>query len=219
MFRKKVNENREILLQAFYNLEDKLTKNLTVDDIVIAFTASDDKTNKLSSIYTLARHLAEENERLLVVDANLRDDELAELLSINSDRGFIDVLLGDVHIEDAVIKDKGHENLHLLTSGRVADYEDMYLEVEDIKNLFDDVSDRYDYVFVNLMENIDIAEANMFASLADKLVVFTNQYAIDNNLLEKSIGQLEKANANILGIILADYKYQENELDDLFGGR
>ena len=32
--RKKVDERREILLQAFYNLEDKLTRNLGVDDVV-----------------------------------------------------------------------------------------------------------------------------------------------------------------------------------------
>ena len=40
MFRKKVDENREILLQSFYNLEDRLTEKLGADLVTVAFTAS-----------------------------------------------------------------------------------------------------------------------------------------------------------------------------------
>lgn len=216
MFRKKIDEDREILLQAFYNLEDKISQNLGVGDAVIAFTATADGTNKIASIYTMAKHLSEENERILVIDTNLRSDELEDLKGSYNNRGFVDLLLGDYHIEDVVVKDD--DNLHLLMTGRVSEYEEMFLEPSVIKNFFEDVKDRYDYVFLNVKENIGIAEANVFAGLADKTAIFTTKANSESYLLEESASQLEKSGADIIGVIISDYDYKEDELDDLFGG-
>lgn len=215
--RKKIDENREILLQAFYNLEDKLTRNLSVDDVVIAFTATDDKTMKLDSIYNMAKHLAEENERVLVIDANLRSDELEEMKNFYNKRGFVDCLLGDFRLDDAIVRE--NENLHLLMTGRVSEYEDMYLEPSAITAFFADCKDRYDYVFINTKENIGIAEANVFCGLADKTVIFSTEKNLKTYLIEESINQLEKAGADVKGVIISDYTYEDNELDDLFGGK
>lgn len=215
--RKKIDENREILLQAFYNLEDKLTRNLSVDDVVIAFTATDDKTMKLDSIYNMAKHLTEENERVLVIDANLREDELEEMKNFYNKRGFVDCLLGDFRLEDAIVRE--NENLHLLMTGRVSEYEDMYLEPSAITAFFADCKDRYDYVFINTKENIGIAEANVFCGLADKTVIFSTEKNLKTYLIEESTNQLEKAGADIKGVIISDYTYEDNELDDLFGGK
>lgn len=215
--RKKIDENREILLQAFYNLEDKLTRNLSVDDVVIAFTATDDKTMKLDSIYNMAKHLTEENERVLVIDANLREDELEEMKNFYNKRGFVDCLLGDFRLDDAIVRE--NENLHLLMTGRVSEYEDMYLEPSAITAFFADCKDRYDYVFINTKENIGIAEANVFCGLADKTVIFSTEKNLKTYLIEESINQLEKAGADIKGVIISDYTYEDNELDDLFGGK
>lgn len=215
--RKKVDENREILLQAFYNLEDKLTRKLAVDDVLIAFTATDDKTMKLDSIYTMAKHLSEEDERVLVIDANLRADELCEMKGFYNKRGFVDCLLGDFRLEDVIVKED--DNLHLLMTGRVSEYEDMYLEPSAITDFFADCKDRYDYVFINTKENIGIAEANVFCGLADKTVIFSTEENLKSYLLEESTSQLERAGADLSGVIISDYVYADSELDDLFGGK
>ncbi|MCW6679077.1 protein tyrosine kinase [Anaerococcus sp. NML200574] len=214
--RKKVDERREILLQAFYNLEDKLTSKLDPADAIVAFTATDDKTNKINTILVMGGHLAEENERILVIDANLRADELEEMKGYYNKRGFVDCLLGDYALDEVLVKE--NDNLHLLMTGRVADYEDMYLEPSAIKSFFDEAMVKYDYIFVNTKENIDIAEANVFCGLADKTVILTNEEATRTYLLEESVDQLESTGAKILGVVVTDYEYQSDELDDLFGG-
>lgn len=215
--RKKVDESKEILLQAFYNLEDKLTSKLGVDDIVLAFTATDDRTMKIDSIYNIAKHLSEENERVLVIDSNLRADELEEMKGYYNKRGFVDCLLSDFRLDDVIVRES--DNLHLLMTGRVAEYEDMYLEPSAITDFFADCKDRYDYVFINTKENIGIAEANVFCGLADKTVIFSTEENSKSYLLEESISQLETAGANIEGVIISDYVYEDSELDDLFGGK
>ena len=215
--RKKVDENREILLQAFYNLEDKLTRKLAVDDVLIAFTATDDKTMKLDSIYTMAKHMSEEDERVLVIDANLRAEELCEMKGFYNKRGFVDCLLGDFRLEDVIVKED--DNLHLLMTGRVSEYEDMYLEPSAITDFFADYKDRYDYVIINTKENIGIAEANVFCGLADKTVIFSTEENLKSYLLEESTSQLERAGADLSGVIISDYVYADSELEDLFGGK
>lgn len=214
--RKKVDERKEIILQAFYNLEDKLTSKLDPADAIVAFTATDDRTNKMESILVMGEHLAEENERILIIDANLRADELEEIKGYYNKRGFVDCLLGDFALDEVVVKD--NDNLHLLMAGRVADYEDMYLEPAAIRNFFDEAMVKYDYIFVNTKENIGIAEANVFCGLADKTVILTNEEATRTYLLEESVDQLENSGAKILGVVITDYEYDKDELDDLFGG-
>lgn len=215
--RKKEDENREILLQAFYNLEDKLTRKLDVDDVVLAFTATDDISRKMDSILIMADHLSEENERILIIDSNLRADELEEIKGFYNKRGFVDCLLGDFRLDDVLVRE--NDNLHLLMTGRVSEYEDMYLEPSAISDFFADCKDRYDYVFINAKENIGIAEANVFCALADKTVIFSTEENSKSYLLEESIDQLEKAGADIMGVVISDYEYEENELDNLFGGK
>lgn len=214
--RKKVDERKEIILQAFYNLEDKITSKLDPADAIVAFTATDDRTNKIESILVMGEHLAEENERILIIDANLRADELEEIKGYYNKRGFVDCLLGDFALDEVVVKD--NDNLHLLMAGRVADYEDMYLEPAAIRNFFDEAMVKYDYIFVNTKENIGIAEANVFCGLADKTVILTNEEATRTYLLEESVDQLENSGAKILGVVITDYEYDKDELDDLFGG-
>ena len=214
--RKKVDERKEIILQAFYNLEDKITSKLDPADAIVAFTATDDRTNKIESILVMGEHLAEENERILIIDANLRADELDEIKGYYNKRGFVDCLLGDFALDEVVVKD--NDNLHLLMAGRVADYEDMYLEPAAIRNFFDEAMVKYDYIFVNTKENIGIAEANVFCGLADKTVILTNEEATRTYLLEESVDQLENSGAKILGVVITNYEYDKDELDDLFGG-
>lgn len=218
MFRKKTDENREILLQAFYNLEDKLVQKLGTGSNTIAFTAADDNTNKTASVVNMAHHLAEDGDKVLIIDANLRYSELADVLGNSSDTGFVDVILGDYDIDEVLISDQKYKTLDIMHTGDVAAYADKFLEPAVIRDFFADISESYDYVFIDLTPNYDIAEANMFAANADGVVVFTTSQNASRTKTRDSLSQLEKVNANILGLIIAGYDYSEDELDDLFGG-
>lgn len=218
MFRKKVDENREILLQSFYNLEDKLTQKLGADLVTVAFTSSSDTTKQEDSLLILSRHLAEDGDRVLLVDANLRESKLEDITQDRKEKGFVDIILGDYSIEDAASVDKDYEDLSYIYAGDVASHADKFLETESIKKFYEDARDRYDYVFINLSANRDIPEANMFAASADATVVFSSYELSNSPQTFESIKQLEKSNANILGIIITDYDYAEDEIDELFGG-
>lgn len=218
MFRKKINEEREIALQSFYNLEDRLTEKLGVNLVTVGFTASTDDTKKSLHIFNMAKHLAEDGDRVLIVDADLRDPKLASITGKNKNRGFIDLILGDYSIDDLIMHDENYDDLSYIFTGQVADYADKFLEPDAVKVFYNDIRDRFDYVFIDLSPNTDIPEANMFAGLADSAVVFSSLDKSNSLVTRDSLKQLEKSNANILGIIITDYLYQEDELDELFGG-
>ncbi len=217
MFRKKTDEKKEILLQSFYNLEDKLTRKLGMEKITVAFTASDANTNKTETIYHIGRHLAEDGDRILIVDANLRNSDLPSVTGFDKSRGFIDVILGSYKLDDTIANDDNFDNLDYLYTGQVADYADKFLEPENITSFYREVSDRYDYILIDLSPNIDIPEANMFAANADATVVFSTFALANSPITHDSLKQLENVNANTLGIVVTDYTYSESEIDDLFG--
>lgn len=218
MFKKQTDENREILLQSFYNLEDKIIRKIGRDNVSIAFTATSPGTQKTENILNIARHLAEDGISVLMIDADLRYSNLDDYIEDDSDRGFIDVILGGYDIDQVKIKDESYKSLSYLKTGAVSNYADKFLEPKIVKNFFSDISNSYDYVLVDLTENTDIAEANMFAASTDACLVFTKDELKSSKETQKSLDQLEKSNANILGLAITGYNYSEDELDDLFGG-
>ena len=218
MFRKKTDENREIILQSFYNLEDRLMDKLSNDLVSVGFTASSDDTNKSLHILNMAKHLAEDGDRVLIIDANLREPTLESLTEKSNERGFIDLIFGDYSIDDAIIHDKVYDDLSYMFTGMVSDYADKFLQSSDIRSFFKEIRDRYDYVFVDLSPNLGIAEANMFAANTDCAVLFSKDENSNKPITGDSLKELEKSNANILGIIITDYLYEDDEIDQLFGG-
>lgn len=218
MFNKKSDEDREILLQSFYNLEDKIMGKIGRQNVSIAFTASSTGTQKTENIINVAKHIAEEDISVLVIDGDLRFSNLEDYIEDSNNRGFIDVILGGYDVDQVKIVDKTYKSLSYLKAGQVSDYSDKFLEPKVIKNFFNDISKVYDYVLIDLTENTDIAEANMFAASADFCVVFAKDELKSSSETKISLEQLEKTGANILGIVITGYEYKENELDDLFGG-
>ncbi|WP_105301200.1 CpsD/CapB family tyrosine-protein kinase [Anaerococcus marasmi] len=217
MFRKKDEEKKEIALQAFYDLEDKLVKTLGSSDKLIGFTSTTNHTDQVLNVYIMAKHLAEEGDRILIIDANLREPALEDLTDKFEERGFIDGVLGDYSKDDLIKFDEKFDNIYLMYSGKVSDYADEFLEPTDIKNFIESLRDSFDYIFVNTTANKDIPEANMFLALCDKVLVFTTFANKDNDLYKESIKQLENVNAEILGIVLTNYIYSETEVREMFG--
>ena len=218
MFRKKTDENREILLQSFYNLEDKIIQKIARSNVSISFTASSPGTNKSESVLNIARHMAEDDIRVLLIDGDLRYPKLEDLTEKSNESGFIDVILGGFDIDEVIVKDDSYQSLSYLYTGDVSKYADKFLEPAVLRSFFSDISKSYDYVLVDLTENTDIAEANMFAASTDGCVIFTKDELKASEATKKSIDQLEKTKTNILGLVITGYTYEEDELDDLFGG-
>ncbi|MDO5047985.1 MAG: CpsD/CapB family tyrosine-protein kinase [Anaerococcus sp.] len=217
MFNRKREEKKQIALQAFYNIEDKILDKLEAKDKIVTFTSTSNHTDQAQNVYNIARHLAEDGEKILILDGNLRNPQIEDVSQRGKERGFMDELLDDYSHSSLVEVDKDYNNLYILSTGKVSDYADRFLEINDIRNYFDNLRKSYDYIFINAGENIDIPEANLFASLADKCIVFTAYANKDNDIYKKSISQLEKVSADILGVIVTNYVYTEAEIDELFG--
>lgn len=218
MFRRKDDEKREIALQAFYDLEDSIVRNLLTTDKLIAFTSTSNHTDQLLNLYVMAKHLAEEKNRILLIDANLREQELADFLGKNKERGFIDGVLGEYSNEELITSDENIKKLDLMYTGKVSDYADQFLEPNAIRNFLARVKENYDYVFVNTTANTGMPEANMFAALCDKTVLFTAYANKDNEVFDNSIKELQNVHANIIGVVITNYVYSEKEVEEMFGG-
>lgn len=217
MFRKKDEEKREIALQAFYDLEDKIITKLSPSDKIIAFTSTTNHTDQMLNVYVMAIHLAEEGNRVLIIDANLREQALGDLLSYEEERGFIDGILGNFANEDLITYDKNFDNVYLMYAGKVSDYADEFLEPNEIKNFLAGIRNSYDYIFVNTTANTGIPEANMFAALSDKTILFTAYANKDNDIYNNSIKELKDVSADILGVVITNYVYSEKEVEEMFG--
>ena len=147
-------------------LRDLRTNLLFTDDTIrsIVITSPDGSHGKTTVAFGLAATLARAGAKTLLVDADLRRGRVAEVLVLQASPGLMDVLIGDVPLEETVRHTE--DGLDVLASGRrSAD------PVELLTNAFPSLLERlereYDAVVLDCTPVTPISDARIVARHAD----------------------------------------------------
>ena len=121
----------------------------------------------------LALTFAREYEQtVLLVDGDLRMQQVHKLLGYESDKGLLDYLLADCPVSDMFVW-PGIEKLTVISGGRSIHESSEILTSPRMKELVDDMKSRYPerYVFFDVAPVLAGADAMAFAPLVDWIIV------------------------------------------------
>jgi len=128
----------------------------------------------LTSI-NLAITLAKEfNQTVLLVDCDLRKQDVHKRFGYESDKGLGNYLLSECSL-DEIISWPGIEKMTLISGGQTIDYTTELLGSPQMKNLVAEMKARYPdrYVIFDLPSILDGADAITFAPFVDGIVMVT----------------------------------------------
>jgi len=156
-----------------------------------------------STICNLAISLAQAGKRVVLLDADLRRPSLHKLFGVPNDHGLADLLRNGARAVDC-LKATEIENLALVTAGTDIDNPWALLRSARLRQLIDELKRAADYVLVDVPSAIVFADAVTVASIVDGLIVVVraNESPCGSEFQIK--GLLNKANSNILGVVLND---------------
>lgn len=193
---KEIEKSFESLKNNFLKIADK--------NSLVQFVSSNEKINKSSLILNLARALAKDNYKVIIIEADFRNPMMGDLCDIEFDRGFFDILEKQKPYENFIVKDHFQKNLDLILAPDQREINPSILNYDRIENIFDSLKEKYDFIFLDTADNEKYDDANFYPRLADSVIVFARKKDFRRKKLNASIRKLENVNAQISGIITTD---------------
>lgn len=156
---------------------------------------------KSTTIFNLAYVAAQQGQRVLLVDADLRRPVQHTILGMSNRFGLTNVLLRDVPVEEA-IKATSVPNLQFLPSGRLPRASLGVLDPKKIRELIQSLKLKYDLVLIDTPPVVGISDSSIIAKEVDSsvLVIQYRKYPID--MLRKALASLQAQSINVAGAVL-----------------
>lgn len=146
--------------------------------------------------------MAQADKKVVIIDCDLRKPKLHTFFRMRNGQGLTNVLVEDVDYKEVVNSVEEIEGLDLLTAGPIPPNPAELLGSQKMKTFIDEIKEDYDMVILDTPPAGMLTDAVILSSIADGtiLVCAVGQANIEAAKSAKAL--LEKANANILGVVL-----------------
>ncbi len=176
-----------------YSSFDKKVKSIVV-------TSAEPGEGKSTTCSNLAIAFAQNGERVVLIDCDLRKPSMHRIFKISNIEGLSDILIGKEKFENIVKKDI--ENLYLIPAGKIPPNPAEMLGSKNMEKLLEKLKEEFDIIILDTAPLQAVTDAQILSTKVDAtiLVVKSNVTNKDSLLQAKSL--LEKVGANIIGTIL-----------------
>src|SRR5216683_1749208 len=181
-----------------------LQRTMRVQPIkVVLVTSALDSEGKTTLAANLAQSIATLGIRTLLIDGDLRNPQLTRALCPRADAGLLDVAMGRVAPERAILVDHS-TGLSILPSTAVkqADIITELMFSERIVDVLDYLRHRYELVIIDSPPLVPLVDGRALAELADRIILALAWDQTPGEVLAHTINLLEPVYDRILGTAL-----------------
>jgi capsular exopolysaccharide synthesis family protein len=179
----------------------------------VLFTRKDDQANsitvvsggagegKSTTVLNLATIFAQNGNKVLLVDSDLRRPSLHKRLGLSNSLGLTNYLLGQNKLEE-VIQTTSQANLNFLPSGRLPSSALGILNSPQMKEFIKEAKSRFDFVFFDAPPIMGVSDATVLASAADLSLLVIQYRKYPQSLAIRSRQIVDKIGGRLLGVVL-----------------
>jgi capsular exopolysaccharide synthesis family protein len=156
---------------------------------------------KSTTVFNLAFVCAQQGEKVLLIDADLRRPVQHSILGVSNRFGLTNVLLRDVPVEEA-IKATSVPNLHFLPSGRLPRTSLGVLDPKRIGELVASLKTKYDVVLIDTPPLVGISDSSIIAKETDGAILVVQYRKYPREMLNKAKQMIESLGVPVVGAVL-----------------
>lgn len=184
------------------------------DEKVIMITSSVPGEGKSFVAANLAASFAQYNQKVLLIDCDLRKGRQRKIFEIAEDKekGLSNLLIDkDWEVNyPAYIKKTKVSKLLLLPTGPFPPNPSELLASERFSNLIKEVKSKFDVVILDCPPTVGLNDALVVSSVSDMSIIVAKHKSTSIDLLEDTKKSLEAVNAKIAGVILNQMEGTKN---------
>ena len=171
------------------------------DQKVFVITSSLPEEGKSTTAVNLAVTLALTNQRVALVECDLRRPLIAKRLGLDGAVGTTSVLIGKVSLHEAM-QQYGDSGLQVLPCGPIPPNPSELLQSKAIQTLLDQLRAEFDVVLLDAPPLLPVTDAALLAAQADGALVIVRHGKTTREHLTHAIERLTAVDAKTLGIVL-----------------
>ena len=169
---------------------------------VISITSAKPAEGKSTIIYNLAKSFAENGDKVILLDCDLRKPTIPLISGVDNNIGLTNYLTGKVDYSRIINTDPDQENFDMIFTGPIPPNPAAILASKAYKNLVEQLSDIYDYVFIDTPPAGLFTDASIVSTLCDGVIFAIKSSDTKREEIVQALDNLKKVDANILGTVL-----------------
>jgi capsular exopolysaccharide synthesis family protein len=165
---------------------------------------------KSTTLFNLAVVFAQNGNRVLIIDSDLRRPSMHKFLKVSNTQGLTDVLLGQKKLEE-VIQTSSLKTLDFLPSGKLPSSSMGILSSQQMKDLIGEVKRRYDFVFFDSPPIMGVSDAVVLASEVDISLQVIQYRKYPQAMTLRAKQMVSKVGGYLVGIVLNNINMSQDE--------
>lgn len=167
----------------------------------VLVTSSLPGEGKSTTATNLAIAIAQGGQSVALVDADLRRPRVDEYLGLERNAGLTTALIGRADVED-LLQPWGTDELYVLTAGQIPPNPSELLGSDEMKRLITRLEEKFDAVIIDAPPLLPVTDAAVLAQQVGGVVLVIGSSKVKIPDLQKSLGNLEMVNADLLGVVI-----------------
>lgn len=163
----------------------------------------------------LAVAFAQTDEKVLLIDCDLRLGRLHKIFNVSNENGFSNLLATAINYDDfAQIKKTEIDNLYVLPRGVVPPNPSELLNSPNAKELFNIFRDNFDRIIVDGVPINGLPDSLIVSDLSDEVIIVCSAHYTKTDDLIETKKSLEKVGAKIAGVVVNKVTTTKNDRYD-----
>lgn len=180
----------------------------------VLFTSDMPGAGKSTVATNMAIAYAQAGKRTLLLDGDLRRPTSHYTFEVSNQTGLSTLMINDMDWR-TVVKQTAFEQLDLITSGPVPPNPSELLSSKKMETMMQMLKENYEMVIVDSPPLLSVTDGQILSKHTDGVVLVTNVQANNRDRILEARELLNKASANIIGIILNN-RNPEHALEDTY---
>ena len=211
------------LTEAFRSLRTTISIQAPKDSAksILVVSSSSTEGKSLFSLQ-LAAVMAQLNEKVLLIDSDLRKPNLHKLLGISPPRGLRDYLSGEAELSEVVLKTE-YPNVFFLPAGKPPSDPSELLSSDRLKRLMREAGKEWDRIIFDSPPLISVTDGAILAAEADAVIFIVRAYQTPWSVARRGSEILSEVKAKVLGAVLngvvrsSEYYYRSHNTYSGYG--
>jgi len=174
-------------------------------------TSSVSQEGKTTVSANVAVSFAIAGRRTLLVDTDMRKPRIHKVFGLDNREGISTYLLREKQIDELIHRNV-YQGLDVLLCGPIPPNPAELMESRRFRDMVDRLKEYYDVIVFDSPPVVAVSDAAILAALSDGVIVVVKVAKTSRDILKRSVAQLTKANAMLLGTVV-------NNLDLKAGSR
>ena len=176
----------------------------------IVFLSAMPKEGKTTTVANMAVAFSQLEEKVLVVDSDLRKPRLHRVFKVKNAKGLSGYLIGKLSLEESIQK-TSIENIWLLPSGLIPPNPAELLNSKRMKELMEKVKGKFDVILFDTAPVLAVIDSVIVSSLADSTIFIVKASKTTRKPFLNAVEELRRAKAKMIGVMFNEVNVKKGD--------